>query len=99
MVEKNQIMSTLKKCYDPEIQANIVDLGLIYDVKIKDGEVDIKMTLTSPACPMQYFIMEDIKKKILKIKGVKKVNIKLVFNPPWSPERMSSIAKKKLGMM
>jgi FeS assembly SUF system protein len=99
MVEKNQIMSALKKCYDPEIQVNIVDLGLIYDVKIKDGKVDIKMTLTSPVCPMRYFIMEDIKKKILKIKGVKKVNINLVFDPPWSPERMSSSAKKKLGMM
>ena len=99
MVEKSQVMSALKKCYDPEVPINIVDLGLIYGINIKGGNVDIKMTLTSPGCPMGSFIIENIKNKVSKIRGVKKVNINLVLDPPWSPDRMSKLAKKKLGMI
>jgi metal-sulfur cluster biosynthetic enzyme len=96
MVNKNQILATLRKCFDPEIPVNIVDLGLIYDVKVKDDNVKIKMGMTSPSCPMQSFILEDVKNKISKIKGVKKVDVDLVLDS-WSPERMSKKAKKKLG--
>ncbi|MEM5766398.1 MAG: metal-sulfur cluster assembly factor [Candidatus Aenigmatarchaeota archaeon] len=96
MVTKNQILSTLKKCFDPEIPINIVDLGLIYGVEVKDGNVKIKMGLTSPGCPMQSYIIEDVKNKISKIKGVKKVDVSMVFEP-WSPDRISKKAKKKLG--
>jgi metal-sulfur cluster biosynthetic enzyme len=92
-------MSVLKKCYDPEIPVNVVDLGLIYNVNIDGSKIDIEMSLTSPGCPMYSFIIENIKKKISKIKGVKNVNINLVFDPPWSPEKMSKTAKKKLGMV
>jgi metal-sulfur cluster biosynthetic enzyme len=98
MVDKEQVMSALKKCYDPEISLNVVDLGMIYGINISNETVKIKMTLTSPGCPMQSFIIEDIKNKILKIDGVKKVEVELVFDPPWSPERMSAAAKKRLGM-
>jgi metal-sulfur cluster biosynthetic enzyme len=97
MVDKKQIMAVLKECIDPEISINVVDLGLIYDVNVIDGNVDIKMALTSPGCPMQFFILEDIKKRVSKMKGVKEVSIDLVFDPPWSPDRMSRSAKKKLG--
>ena len=96
MVTKNQILATLKKCFDPEIPINIVDLGLIYGVEISEGNVKIKMGLTSPGCPMQSFILEDVKNKVSKIKGVKKVDVDLVLKP-WSPDRMSRKAKKKLG--
>lgn len=96
MVTKNQVLAMLKKCFDPEIPMNIVDLGLIYDIKIKKGDVKIKMGLTSPECPMQSLIIEDVKNKISGIKGVKRVDVDLVFEP-WSPNRMSKKARKKLG--
>jgi len=98
MVTKDDVIKVLKKCYDPEIPINIVDLGLIYGLEVEDGRVDIKMTLTTPFCPLASVIVEDVKKKVEKIKGVKKVNIELVFEPPWSPDRMSSSAKKKMGV-
>jgi metal-sulfur cluster biosynthetic enzyme len=96
MVTKAQILSALRKCFDPEIPINIVDLGLVYDVKVSGGKIKIKMGVTSPGCPMQSFIVEDVKNKISRIKGVKSVDVDLVFEP-WSPERMSKKARKKLG--
>jgi metal-sulfur cluster biosynthetic enzyme len=96
MVTKTQVLAALKKCFDPEIPINIVDLGLIYDVKVNEGNVKIKMGLTSPGCPMQSFIVDDVKNKISKMKGVKKVDVDFVLKP-WSPDRMSKKAKKKLG--
>ena len=71
MVTKTDVMKVLKNCYDPEIPVNIVDMGLIYDVKVKESKVGIKMTLTAPGCPMSGMIIEDIKQKIKKMKGVK----------------------------
>jgi metal-sulfur cluster biosynthetic enzyme len=96
MVTKAQILSALRKCFDPEIPINIVDLGLVYDVKVSGDKVKIKMGVTSPGCPMQSFIVEDVKNKISRIKGVKSVDVDLVLEP-WSPERMSKKARKKLG--
>lgn len=98
MVTKKEVLQVLKKCYDPEIPVSIVDLGLIYDIKVKGSNVNIKMTLTSPHCPMHSFLSEMVKERISKIKGVKKVNVDLVFDPPWSPERMSKKAKKILSI-
>jgi len=99
MVDKKQVVSALKKCYDPEISLNVVDLGLIYGINIDGGTVEIKMTLTSPGCPMQSFMIEDIKNRVMEINGVKKVEVELVFDPPWSPKRMSAEARKRLGMV
>jgi len=87
-------MNALKKCYDPEIPVNIVDLGLIYGVKISGANVGIK--LTTPGCPMHSFITEDVKQKIAKMKGVKKVDVELVWDPPWSPEKMKASVRKKM---
>ncbi|MEM2895985.1 MAG: iron-sulfur cluster assembly protein [Candidatus Bathyarchaeia archaeon] len=98
MVEKESIIEALKDCYDPEIPINIVDLGLIYDIKIDDGDVYIKMTLTAPGCPMHSLITEQVKQAIERIEGVKKVFVEVVWDPPWSPERMSIEAKKLLGV-
>lgn len=97
MTSKTDVMEVLKNCYDPEIPINIVDLGLVYDVKVKGSKVDIKMTLTTPGCPMHSMITEDIKRKVKKMKGVKDVDVKLVWDPPWSPKRMSASAKTQLG--
>ncbi len=93
MTEK-LVMEALKKCFDPEIPINIVDLGLIYGVKVSGDEVSIRMTLTSPQCPLTGHIMEDVKKKVLDA-GAGKVFVELVFNPPWTPERISEKTRKE----
>jgi len=90
-------MKVLKECYDPEVPLSIVDLGLIYDVKVEKGKVKIRMTLTAPTCPMSSFIVENVRNRVKEIKGVKSVDIELVFEPAWSPERMSKKARRILG--
>lgn len=97
MVDKKEVLKTLKDCYDPEIPVNIVDLGLIYDVKINSNKVAIKMTLTAPGCPLSGIITQDIKQKVSLLKGVKDVDVEIVFDPPWTPGKMSKEAKLKLG--
>ena len=92
MVKKSEVIKKLKECYDPEIPINIVDLGLIYDVKVNENKVKIKMTLTNPFCPMGNFIINDVEEKVKSIKGVSDVKVELVWDPPWTPDRM----KKKL---
>ncbi|MCS7143276.1 MAG: iron-sulfur cluster assembly protein [Aigarchaeota archaeon] len=97
-VEK--VLETLKSCYDPEIPVNIVDLGLIYDVKIEGDYVKIKMTLTAPGCPVGFFLNEQVKEAIMTaFPSIKKVDVELVFDPPWTPEKMSEEAKAILGML
>lgn len=97
MVTKEQILEKLKEVIDPELGINIVDLGLIYDVKINDGEVKIKMTLTSPGCPLHGFFTSEVEEKISSLTGIEKVLVGLTYDPPWTPERMSGSARKKLG--
>jgi len=97
MVTKDTIVETLKECYDPEIPINIVDLGLIYDIAIEKGNVSVKITLTARGCPMSRFIAENVKKRIEALDGVDKVNIQMVWDPPWTPERIDPEAKKILG--
>ncbi len=92
-----KVFDVLRQVVDPEIQYNIVDLGLIYDVKVgADHGVDIQMTLTSPACPFGPMIIHDVRESALSV-GAAAVQIDLVWQPPWSPERMSDEAKLDLG--
>jgi len=98
MVTKKQVLEKLKEVYDPETPINVVDLGFIREVKVKDDKVEIKMTLTNPFCPMHRMITEQVKDAVEKIKDVKEVNVELVFDPPWSPDDISEKAKKKLGI-
>jgi len=97
MVTKQDVMKALRKCYDPEIGISIVDLGLIYDVKVDKDRVHVKMTLTTPGCPMHAFMVNDSREKVKSIKGVKDVEVELVWDPPWTPDRMSKEVRKKLG--
>lgn len=97
-IKKNDVLKALKKVIDPEIGHNIVDIGFINDVKIKDGNVKIKMVLTSPLCPMANFIFNDVEREVKKIKGVKKVEVEYDWKRPWTPERMKPELKKKLGI-
>lgn len=97
MITREIVLDALKECYDPEIPVNVVDLGLIYDVRINDDHVEVDMTLTAPGCPMHVPISEDVKGKVEAIAGVKDAQVNVVWEPPWTPERMSDIAKKSLG--
>jgi len=98
-VTQEQVYDTLRNCYDPEIPVNIVDLGLIYDVTINEGDVNIKMTLTAPGCPMHSFISQEVRMRVAQIPGVTSANVQVVWDPPWDPSRMSDAAKKRLGMI
>jgi len=85
MIQHEQVVETLKKINDPEIQLDVYTLGLIYNVEIKEEKVNLKMTFTSPMCPYGPFLMDDIKTKIGMLEGVREVNIELTFEPAWQP--------------
>jgi|TARA_B100001063_G_scaffold219163_1_gene223082 FeS assembly SUF system protein len=96
---KEKIVSEIKKIYDPEIPVNIYDLGLIYNIKVhEDKKVDIEMTLTSPNCPVAESLPRMVKTNIMGIKGVTNVDLKLVWNPPWTKDKMSEAAKLELNL-
>ena len=98
---EERIVEVLKTVYDPEIPANIYDLGLIYrvDYNPEDGSLDLDMTLTAPGCPLADFIMEDVRQKVLCVEGVKTAQVNLVFEPEWTQDMMSDEAKMGLGFM
>jgi len=97
---EEKIIATLKTCYDPEIPVDIFELGLIYEIQIdNDANVNIKMTLTSPACPVAGSLPPEVEHKIKSIPEVNDVKIELVWNPPWDREMMSDVAKVELGFM
>ena len=100
---EQQVWDQLKTCYDPEIPVNIVELGLIYDLKIEDAqagkEVSIKMTLTAPGCGMGPVIADEVDRKINGLKDVEKVSVDLVWEPMWNRDMMSEEAQLELGMM
>ena len=96
---KEKIISVIKKIYDPEIPVNIYELGLIYKIEIKDeNKVFIEMTLTSPNCPVAESLPNSVKENILKIEGIKDVELKLVWDPPWTKDKMSEAAKLELNL-
>ena len=98
MVTMEEIVKALKECYDPEIPVNVWDLGLIYDVNVDGDKVHVKMTLTAPGCPMHTFISQEVRSKLRSISGVKEAKVEVVWDPPWSPDRMSKEAKAQLGI-
>jgi FeS assembly SUF system protein len=96
---EEKIIAALKTCFDPEIPVNIYELGLIYDIDVKpSGEVEIRMTLTSPACPAALTLPPEVRAKASKVWGVKSANVEVVWDPPWTQERMSEAAKLQLGL-
>ena len=97
---EKEIVQKLKTCYDPEIPVDIYELGLIYETKIdEEGNVYLKMTLTSPMCPVAGSLPGDVREKIRSIKGVKDVYIDLIWDPPWDKDMMSDYAKVELGFL
>ena len=96
---ENKIIAKIKKIYDPEIPVNIYDLGLIYKIEVKNNNtVDVDMTLTSPNCPVAESLPKSVKDIILKIEGIKDVDLKLVWDPPWTKDKMSEVAKLELNL-
>jgi len=92
---KEDILEALKNVYDPEIGVSVVDLGLIYNVEVKDDKAEILMTLTSPFCPLMRILPKIVEDEVRKL-GFKEVSVELTFDPPWTPERMSEEAKRLL---
>lgn len=98
-IEKD-IVLTLKTIFDPEIPVNVYDLGLIYDIDYEpSGEVNIRMTLTAPNCPMADILVEDVTTQVGKVKGVEEVNVILTFDPPWDRSMMSEETLLELGLL
>ena len=97
---EEKIIQTLKTCYDPEIPVDIFELGLIYEIAIDDkSNVKIKMTLTSPACPVAGSLPPEVEAKVKAIPEVNDAKIELVWSPPWDKDMMSEVAKVELGFM
>jgi metal-sulfur cluster biosynthetic enzyme len=105
-VSQEDVISALKECYDPEIPVNIVDLGLIYEVRVKPTEaasltgedVEVEMTLTTQGCPSHDYITDQVKQRLLRMPGVTNATVNIVWYPQWTPERLSAEARKELGI-
>ncbi len=104
-VTEEEVFSALRDCYDPEIPVNIVDLGLIYGVRIQpqaEGssgqDVEVDMTLTAPGCPSHTAISYNVKQRLEQLSEVREARVNVVWEPPWTPDRLSADAKKQLGI-
>lgn len=97
MLSEQTIIEALKTVYDPEIPVNIYDLGLIYDVKLTDGNVHIVMTLTTATCPAAAFMPEEVRTVVQETTGAQNVHVDVVYEPQWTKDRMSEEARKILG--
>lgn len=104
-VTQQEVLTALMDCYDPEIPVNIVDLGLIYEVTIEADSaqperqhIKVEMTMTSPGCPSHAEITQQVKDRVEQMPGVNSADVKVVWNPPWGPQRLSAAAREKLGI-
>ena len=96
---KNRVIEEIKKIFDPEIPVNIYELGLIYKIEVNEkNKVNIDMTLTSPNCPVAESLPKEVKDNIMKLEGVSDVDLKLVWEPPWTKDKMSEAAKLELNL-
>lgn len=97
MVTEETVMEALSQVYDPEIPINVVDLGLIYGVDIKGDKVHVKMTMTTPGCPLHGVMTSEAKMRVLALDGVNDAEVELVWEPAWTPDRISDRVKSELG--
>ena len=96
---KDRVVEALKTVYDPEIPVNIYDLGLIYDVRIEHGVVDVDMTLTAPGCPVAHTFPGMVERSVCLVPGVNSAAVELVWDPPWTPDLISEAARLELGLI
>jgi len=102
-VTQDEVLSALKQCYDPEIPVNIVDLGLIYEVRFASApedkqDVTVDMTLTAQGCPAHVQISDQVRARLEQLPGIRTANVNIVWTPAWTPERLSADARKQLGI-
>lgn len=97
-VTLEDVREALRDVYDPEIPVNVLDLGLIYDIQVNQGQVYVQMTLTAPGCGMGPYIAMNAETRIAEIEGVKDVEVDMVFDPPWNPDMITEEGKKLLGL-
>ena len=102
-VTQEEVLSALKQCYDPEIPVNIVDLGLIYEVRFEPAsedkqDVTVDMTLTAQGCPAHVQISDQVRSRLEQLPGIRRAQVNVVWNPAWTPERLSADARKQLGI-
>jgi FeS assembly SUF system protein len=96
---RDKVVAAVRTCFDPEIPVNVYDLGLIYDLQVDDaGAVNIRMTLTSPACPVAGALPRDVETRVAAVPGVTSAKVDLVWDPPWDPSRLSEEAQLQLGL-
>ena len=95
---REQVIAEIRKIYDPEIPVNIYELGLIYDVKVREDKAKIIMTLTSPNCPVAESLPQEVKDSSMQVEGINEVDLDLVFEPPWDKSMMSEAAKLELNL-
>ena len=95
---KNKIIEEIRKIYDPELPVNIYELGLIYDIKVDGSKAEIKMTLTTPNCPVAESLPKEVKEGAMQVEGIDDVDLQLVWDPPWTKNMMSDAAKLELNL-
>jgi len=98
VLTREGVLEALREVFDPEIPVNVVDLGLIYDLQVEDGDVDIKMTLTFAGCGMGPYIAQQAEWRVAEMEGVEDVNVEMVYEPPWTPDLITEDGKKQLGL-
>lgn len=98
MEADREIEEALRGVMDPELGISVWDLGLVYKVERKGGKALIEMTFTTPACPLLAHIVSDVEDAVAKVAGIKEVEVRLVWDPPWNPQRISAEGKRKLGL-
>jgi metal-sulfur cluster biosynthetic enzyme len=97
MLDQETLISALRTVKDPELNVNVIDLGLVYSIQARDDQVDVEMTLTTPACPAGPEMLRSAVSALEAIPGVAKANVRLVMSPPWTPEKMTDAARDELG--
>jgi metal-sulfur cluster biosynthetic enzyme len=97
-ISLDDVFAALRECYDPEIPVNVVDLGLVYNLKIEGGAVSVTMTLTAIGCPVAPEVMAEVETRIKEVEHVESCDVTLTFDPPWTPERMTEDARWELGI-
>ncbi|MDT8368685.1 MAG: metal-sulfur cluster assembly factor [Longimicrobiales bacterium] len=97
-VTEKEIRTALKTVKDPELNLDLVVLGLVYDIEVRDRRADVVMSLTSPMCPVAGQIVEDAKNAVLGVEGIDEADVQLTFDPPWTPERISPLIRSSLGI-
>ena len=98
VVTHDEVVQALRDVYDPEIPVNIVDLGLVYDINVDEGDIDVQMTLTFAGCGMGPYIAQQAEWRLAELEGAEDINVELVYDPPWTPDMITQEGKRLLGM-